>query len=166
MNCGEHEAFLRAVVDRVVGDPRVVGVVALGSSSDSTATDEWSDHDLFLVVQLGTQEAFRTDLWWLAPPHLVLHSFRETAHGVTALLHGGHLVELAVFDPSELAVARVSRYRVLLDRGGVAERMESVFRASSGARGEGDSDDPWLVGMFLPGARGRRSRAPLGDCSC
>jgi len=158
----EHQAFLRALVDRVARDPRVVGVVALGSSSDPAAVDEWSDHDVFLVVAPGAQEAFRSDLGWLAPGK-VLHAFRETAHGVTAFLEGGHLVELAVFDPDELAVARVSRYRVLFDRGGVAGRMEAVARASEGAGGESGADDAWLVGMFLSGVLVGGGRARRGE---
>ncbi|HVE82077.1 MAG TPA: hypothetical protein VND93_04495 [Myxococcales bacterium] len=143
-----------------------MGVVALGSSSDPAAVDEWSDHDLFLVVEPGAQEAFRTDLGWLVPPPgRVLHAFRETAHGVTAILDGGHLVELAVFDLAELAVARVSRYRVLLDRGGVGERMEAVARASAapGARGEGGADEAWLAGMFLSGILVGGGRARRGE---
>jgi len=163
MNPDEHEAFLRALVDRLARDPRVVGVVALGSSSDPATTDEWSDHDLFLVVEPGAQEAFRADLGWLAPPGRVLHAFRETAHGVTAILAGGHLVELAVFDLSELAVARVSRYRMLFDRGGVAGRMEEVARASAGARGESAADDAWLLGMFLSGVLVGGGRAKRGE---
>jgi hypothetical protein len=164
MNPHEHDAFLRALADRMAGDRRVVGVVALGSSSDPTAIDEWSDHDLFLVVQPGAQEEFRTDLRWLAPPEDVVHAFRETAHGVTAILAGGHVVELAVFDLAELGVARVSRYRVLFDRGGVTGRMEAVARAgAAGSRGEGDADDPWLVGMFLTGLLVGGGRARRGE---
>jgi hypothetical protein len=165
MRPDEHASFLRALVDRVARDPRVVGVVALGSSSDPVAVDAWSDHDLFLVVEPGAQEAFRSDLTWLAPPGRVLHAFHETAHGVTAILEGGHLVELAVFDPEELAVARVSRYRVLLDRGGIAGRMEAVASASgsAGARGEGGADGPWLVGMFLSGLLVGGGRARRGE---
>lgn len=162
MSPDEHQAFLRALVERVAQDSRVVGVVALGSSSDPAAVDEWSDHDLFLVVVPGAQEAFRGDLGWLAPGK-VLHAFRETAHGVTAFLEGGHLVELAVFDPDELAVARVSRYRVLFDRGGIAGRMEAVARASEGARGESGADDAWLVGMFLSGVLIGGGRARRGE---
>jgi len=158
----EHQAFLRALVERMTGDPRVMGVVALGSSSDPAAVDEWSDHDLFLVVVPGAQEGFRSDLAWLAPGK-VLHAFRETAHGVTAILEGGHLVELAVFDPDELAMARVSRYRVLFDRRGIAGRMEAVARASEGARGEGGADDAWLVGMFLSGVLVGGGRARRGE---
>ncbi|HYV44889.1 MAG TPA: hypothetical protein VFA20_08510 [Myxococcaceae bacterium] len=162
MSPDDHQAFLRALVERVAGDPRVVGVVALGSSSDPAAVDAWSDHDLFLVVAPGAQEAFRNDLSWLAPGK-VLHAFRETAHGVTAILEGGHLVELAVFDPEELAVARVSRYRVLFDRGGIAGRMEAVARASEGARGESGADDAWLTGMFLSGVLVGGGRARRGE---
>ena len=45
--------------------------------------------------------------------------FRETAHGLKVLYDDGHLLELAVFDAAELALARVNRYRVLLDRADV-----------------------------------------------
>jgi hypothetical protein len=157
-----HQAFFRALVERAARDPRVLGVVALGSSSDPASVDEWSDHDLFLVVQPGAQEAFRADLGWLTPGR-VLHAFRETAHGVTAFLEGGHLVELAVFDPDEIALAKVDRYRVLLDRGGIAQRMEAVARASAAERGESGAGEAWLVGMFLSGVLVGGGRARRGE---
>ena len=51
-----------------------------------------------------------------------------------------------MFDPDELALARVNRYRVLLDRERIGERLERV--AADTARASGASDD-WLVGQFL-----------------
>jgi hypothetical protein len=68
-----------------------------------------------------------------------------------------------VFAPSSPAVARVSRYRVLSDRGGIAGRMEAVARASEGARGESGADDAWLVGMFLSGVLVGGGRARRGE---
>ena len=53
-------------------------------------------------------------------------SYRETAHGLKALYRSGHLLEFAVFDPEELRLAKVNRYRVLFDRGGIADAMASL----------------------------------------
>lgn len=145
-----HADFTRRLVAGLAGDRRVLGVVALGSSSgEPPPPDEWSDHDLFLVVAPGAQEPFRQDLGWLPDASELVHWYRETEHGLKALYRSGHLVELAVFAPEELAVARVNRMRVVLDRGGVAERMEAV-RAASGeaARREAPGDD-WLMGQLL-----------------
>jgi hypothetical protein len=76
-------------------------------------------------------------------------SFRETAHGLKVLYRSGHLLEFAVFDPDELALARVNRYRTLLERGDMAERMARVRAATVDAGGRERQSDEYLVGMFL-----------------
>ena len=75
-------------------------------------------------------------------------SYRETAHGVKALYEDGHLIEFAVFDPEELRVARVNRYRVLLDRADIERRLSSVA-AETAANPEGGAGDAWLMGQLL-----------------
>jgi hypothetical protein len=126
------DAFTDALAARLADDARVLGLVLLGSTA--AGHDRFSDHDLFVVSAPGRQEELRTDLAWLPPgaePVLVL---RETEHGLKVLLGDGHLLEVAVFDLAELGVARVNRYRVVLDAGGVAERMAEVASAGAAAR--------------------------------
>jgi hypothetical protein len=110
--------------------------------------DRWSDHDFFVITVPGEQEAFRADLSWLPLSERIVFSYRETPHGVKALYEDGHLVEFAVFDPEELRVARVNRYRVLLDRADVLRRLADLAAATA-ATGEARADDAWLLGQFL-----------------
>jgi hypothetical protein len=120
------------------------------------APDEWSDHDFFLITNPGEQEALRRDLRWLPAHDRIAFAFRETEHGLRVFYDDGHLIEFAVFDVEEIALASVNRYRVLLDRGGVAEACAQVRD-----RPRSEHDDEHLVGMVLSAAlvavgRGRR----------
>ena len=128
------DALTDAVAARLADDERVLGLVLLGSTAHGH--DRLSDHDLFVVTVPGVQEELRTDLAWLPPtfdPVLVL---RETAHGLKVLGSDGHLIELAVFDLEELAVVRVNRWRVALDKGGVTARMSEMAAVSRDALAE------------------------------
>jgi predicted nucleotidyltransferase len=142
----DYRAFTSALVDGLSADPRVVGVVAVGSMAERDyAPDEWSDHDFFVVTAPEEQEAFRSALDWLPRAAAIALSYRETAHGLKVLLDDGHLLEFAVFDVDELALAGVNRYRVLLDRGGVEERLAATAAARAAAR----EDESFLFGQLL-----------------
>jgi hypothetical protein len=131
------------------GRPEVVGLVALGSmSGEGAPADAWSDHDFFLVVAPGAQERFRSDLSWLPDAGAIALAFRETAHGLKVVYEGGHLLEFAVFDPEELFLARVNRYRVLLDRADVEARMRRLRERTAAETARRD-DDAWHAGQLL-----------------
>jgi predicted nucleotidyltransferase len=148
MDPEEYERFTRDLEKELEADPRVLGLVALGSTARGDhLPDRWSDHDFFVVVTPGTQESFRSNLGWLPRSGEIALSFRETAHGVKVVFRDGHLIEFAVFDPDELAVARVNRYRILFDRERTGERLARVARETA-ARAAPPSDE-WLVGQFL-----------------
>jgi hypothetical protein len=146
----DHRAFTERLTQCLAGEREVLGLVALGSmSGEGAPPDEWSDHDFFVVVRPGTQERFRNRLDWLPEPGAVVFSFRETAHGLKAILRGGHLLEFAVFEPDELGLARVNRYRVLLDRERIGERLAAVrIGTERRTRAEAPGDE-WLAGQFL-----------------
>jgi hypothetical protein len=123
----EYLAFTGELTERLRRDERAIGLVAVGSMAGRDYTpDEWSDHDFFVITRPGGQEQLRTDLSWLARRSEVALSFRETEHGLIVFYRDGHMIEFAVFDLEEIALAGVNRYRVLFDRGGVAERVEHV----------------------------------------
>jgi hypothetical protein len=148
MDPEEYERFTRDLEKGLEADRRVLGLVALGSTARRDhLPDEWSDHDFFVVVVPGTQEAFRSDLGWLPRPEEIALSFRETAHGLKVVYRDGHLIEFAVFDPDEISLARVNRYRVLFDREEVEERLARVAGATQA--GATTPSDEWLVGQFL-----------------
>jgi hypothetical protein len=120
------------------------------------APDDWSDHDFFLISEPGEQERLRGDLRWLPRHERITFSFRETEHGLKVFYADGHMIEFAVFDVDEIALAGVNRYRVLLDRGGVEEACAAVRDRPRPQR-----DDAHLFGMVLASAlvavcRGRR----------
>jgi len=144
----EYELFARDLQERLSADPRVLGLVAVGSMArQGSLPDRWSDHDFFVVVEPGTQESFRSNLGWVPRHDEIVLSFRETAHGVKAIFGDGHLIEFAVFDPDELAVARINRYRALFDRERIGGRLARVAEAT--VAGTTPPSREWLVGQFL-----------------
>lgn len=126
-----YAAFTDRLLANLASDDDVLGVVLVGSSAGlGGGPDASSDHDFFVVARPGAQDRFRTDLRWLPDARDLVLQFRETAHGVKALYASGHLVELAAFDPDELALARINRYRVALDRADITARAAAVRAAT------------------------------------
>ena len=159
MDSEAYAAFTDALRIRLDSDPRVVGLVALGSmSGEGLAPDAFSDHDFFVVTVPGEQELFRTELSWLPGVGQAVLVHRETEHGLKVVLEDGHLLEFAVFDPDELLVARANRYRVLLDRGGVASRMAEVAAKPALA-----PESRWLCGQLLGNLLVGGDRAARGE---
>ena len=157
MTPDEYRAFTRELTERLDADERAIGLVAVGSMADRDyAPDEWSDHDFFVITPPGGQEELRNDLSWLPDVDRIALSVRETDHGLLVIYDDGHLLEFAVFDAEEIALAGVNRYRVLLDRGGIEERVEHVAASPREPR-----DDLFLFGKtvtaaLVAGGRGRR----------
>lgn len=143
-------AYTLRLAENICRLPEVVGLIACGSmAQEDYQPDPWSDHDFLLIVEKGSQEHFRTDLSWLPGARGLLYSFRETQHGVKAVLDSGHLLEFAVFDPDELHLAKVNRARVLFDRGGIHERLAQVrAETRTWITSHAPSDD-YLKGQFL-----------------
>lgn len=148
----EYVRFTERLAEGLGRDPRVLGLVALGSmAATGHRPDRFSDHDFFVIVPEADAEPFRQDLSWLPDAGEVVFSYRETAHGLKAVYRSGHLVELAVFAPDELRLARVNQYRVLLDRADVADRMAAVRESTVAAGAQDPPTDEFLVGQLLTG---------------
>jgi hypothetical protein len=164
MDGGSYKRFTERLRDGLAADERVLGLVALGSmAAQDTRPDRWSDHDFFVIVHEGHQEAFRSDLTWLPDAGDLVLSYRETAHGLKTLYENGHLLEFAVFDFRELRLAKVNRYRVLLDRGGVADAMAEIRAASEewvSTSGMGDFE---RFGQFLANLLVGAGRSARGE---
>ena len=145
-----YQRFTLELLGRLQAEPDVLGLVALGSmSGQPPAADAWSDHDFFVVTGTGSQERFRGNKLWLPDADRIVLTYRETAHGVKALWDDGHLAEFAVFDLQELYLARVNRWTVLFDRGGVADRMSDVEKATTRQVATARPSDDWRCGQFL-----------------
>lgn len=123
-----YQAFLDQMTNNLQADPRVVGLVLLGSTANAShAPDQWSDHDFFVITQPDEQEHFRTQFDWLPDAEHIALSVRETQHGLKILYTSGHLLEYAVFDLDEMRIAKANDYQVVFDRGGVASGMQEII---------------------------------------
>lgn len=152
-----YHAFTAQLVATLTADPRVLGIVALGSMAERGRTpDAFSDHDFFVIA--NEAEELRATTEWLPDRARIALWFRETPHGCKAVYDDGHLVEFAVFTTDELQLARANDYRVLLDRERIGERMAAIaaLRDTPPAR-------EWLHGMFLSNLLVAIARARRGE---
>jgi len=152
-----YHAFTERLAATLTADPKILGLVALGSMAErGRVPDRFSDHDFFVITL--DAEAMRSTTAWLPDSDRIALWFRETPHGCKAVYDDGHLIEYAVFTPDELQLARVNDYRVLLDREHIEERM-----AALAARVEAPPDRAWLEGMFLAHVLVASRRARRGE---
>jgi hypothetical protein len=152
-----YHKYTDQLLANLTNDPRVLGVVALGSMAEKgRLPDAFSDHDFFVIAQ--DAEPLRETTEWLPDRERVALWFRETAHGCKAVYDDGHLVEYAVFTPDELQLARVNDYRVLLDREQIEARMAQLAE-----RVDATPDPRWLRGMFLSHILVSSARAQRGE---
>lgn len=104
----------------------VLGLVVLGSTADSTLRDEWSDHDFWIITEVGAQAALLEDLTWLPDYQNIALTVKHLPHGRTIIFRNRHKVEFAIFDATEVGSGKVDRYRVLIDRDRVAQLTTAV----------------------------------------
>jgi len=150
MDAIAYAEYLERLLAALAADQHIVGVVGLGSTASTVrAPDEWSDHDLWVIVEDGFEEQYRTDPCWLPDHGRLLLWLRETEHGVKAVYDDGHQVEVAIFRFDELAVARLNAYRVLLDKGGVAAAMPQIRDATAAQLNSERRSEGYLVGQFI-----------------
>jgi hypothetical protein len=149
--------------ENLMTDPRVIGLVMLGSSAEvSRLPDSWSDHDFFVITVEGVQEALRTDLSWLPDADQIVLRPRETAHGLKVLFADGHLIEFAVFDLNELRLARVNDYRVLMDKvdGAIHTTLSEIAVASGNRSFDREREVAIMLSLLVVGV-GRVARGEI-----
>ena len=148
MRIDEYHRYTGRLVAGLEDDDRVLGIVGLGSTARSgREPDSWSDHDVWIVVRDGEQERFRSHVGWLPDADQIAWWHRETEHGLSVIYRSGHLVECAVFAAAELSVARANWAAVLLDRGGIADRI-AALQAHTASTIERPASE-WLLGQLL-----------------
>lgn len=123
----------------------VIGLVLVGSAADTERVDEWSDHDFFLVVKVGSGERMRDNLSWLPDHEEIVIASRETAHGLKVVYRNGHVLEFAVFEDPELEMASVNYWAVPVDKSNITERVKSLEAKTKGT--PFDEEKEW--GLFL-----------------
>jgi len=114
---------LRASLESV---REVIGLIILGSTADSTLRDEWSDHDFWVMTELGKQGSLVEDLSWLPDYENIAITVHHLPYGRTIVFNSRHKIEFAVFDVNEARSGKVDRYRVLIDRGQITELIAAI----------------------------------------
>lgn len=85
-----HQAWLTSVEKRLSQQADVFGLVAFGSTANVARVDEWSDHDLAIMVRVGSEDHYRDGSAWLPRLDAVVKSTVESqfARGVGLFLLG------------------------------------------------------------------------------
>ena len=150
MKLTEFRSFSDALVANLADDPRVLGIVAMGSMAERDyAPDQWSDHDFFVETAPGAQEALLADLSWLPGYERLVYVAPEGAHGFRAIYDDGHLVEPVVLSVQELDTMKINRFRMLFDRGQVGRRVAEIADRTTAEMQAAAADDRVDTGMFL-----------------
>lgn len=119
--------YSESLIDSCKKNPKIIGLVLVGSTAETERVDEWSDHDFFVITESNEQEPLRTDLSWLPNSEEIAFWFRETEHGLKVVYKSGDILEFAIFDCDELGRCTVNHHRL-------AYGDEAVQRALSIAK--------------------------------
>ncbi len=122
----QHAAWLEAALATLSARHDVVGVVAMGSTADATRVDEWSDHDVAIVVVPGAETRYLGRVDWMPDPDRIVLVLQQHHGGCRAVYDDGHLVEWGIATVESLSTWVADDFSVLLDRGGVADVMTRV----------------------------------------
>lgn len=145
-----YQALTNKLIENLQKEPQVLSLVLLGSTADqSHPPDEWSDHDFFVITESGMQEGFRMTLNWLPYPERIVLSVRETDHGLKILYNDGHILEFAVFDTAEIAIAKANDYVVVFDKGQITAAMAAIAVSTPPTTTYSDTIRQRDMGMFL-----------------
>lgn len=95
---------------RFESDPNVCCLLGLGSMSELSRMDIYSDMDFFLIVEDGFKETYIDDLGWFNKD--IVFSFKNTKDGHKVLFSDGVFAEFAVFTKSEMPHIGFTKGRV------------------------------------------------------
>jgi hypothetical protein len=156
----QYEQFTASLRAHLEADTRVLALVALGSTADPERRDAYSDHDFWVVVAPGARAPFLEEDSWLPDARDLVARVRTGARYLVALYATGHVIEVGVFEPDELAEGKLGVYHILFDRHGLAERVAEVAaRPARPPTPDDRSECELLFVTLLTGA----SRAARGE---
>jgi hypothetical protein len=136
----EYQRFIEDMVAWAVGEPTVIGLIAVGSTAALTHDpDEWSDHDVFVITTAGASAGLLRNPSWLPDAERVVMWHTETVDGRAAVYDDGHLVELAVFEAANVPSLSVNDYRVLVDKSDLTARLAALKRDTTLRAAENDT---------------------------
>jgi hypothetical protein len=126
MDLAKFHAFTQVLTKTLKADDRVLALVAIGSLAHLEHIDPWSDHDFWMITIDSAQTAFLTDLSWLPDQTEIALALQPAQQYYTVLYKSGHIAEFAVFGLQDLALGRLSHYRMLFDKDSIAPRIQAI----------------------------------------
>lgn len=98
-------------------DNHVDCLLGLGSMSETSRMDEYSDMDFFLIVEKGFKQHYIDDLSWLAIKPIVFQ-FKNTKDGHKVLFDDDVFAEFAVFEKEELKEIGFTEGKIIYQKNG------------------------------------------------
>jgi len=118
--------YSESLIDSCKSNPKIIGLVLVGSTAETERVDEWSDHDFFVITERTDQEPLRRDLSWLPNFEEIAFWFRETEHGLKVIYNSGEVLEFAIFDCDELRRCTVNHHRLAFGNHEVQEALSTA----------------------------------------
>ncbi len=159
------DRFLERALAELEHRDDVVGVVGMGSTAHRERVDEWSDHDLAVVVEAGAHDRYRDARGWLPDADRIAVTVREWHDGVKVLYDDGHVVELGVATPDKLRAWHADAHEVFFDRGGAAVAVSEAATKPPPKGVASVSDELALLLVWLVVGVGRARRGELLNAS-
>jgi predicted nucleotidyltransferase len=155
------EQYLLAVTERLRADPRVIGLVAMGSTAERNRVDAWSDHDLAIITRPGHQEELRRERDWLPDADRLVLDVVEWHGGGKLVFDDGRVVEFGVATAEELQRWSVHHHEVLFDHGGVAAAVAAAVAQSPRTRDADLTHELQLVVAYVLIGAGKARRGEV-----
>jgi hypothetical protein len=157
----EYDRFSESLRTRLENDPRVLALVALGSTAVPARRDAYSDHDFWVIVTPGARTDFLEDGSWLPDTDDIVASARARTRYLVVLYSGGHVLELGVFEPDQLSEGDLGAYRVVFDRQGIEQRLGEIAMRSRDRPTR--QEERWRYERFLVTLLTGATRAARGE---
>lgn len=124
--------YLEHLVVALASDERVLGLIGTGASAGGEV-GPWSDHEVWVVAGPDGEESLRADPSWLPRHGRLVLWMRESRRRMCGVYDDGSMVSAGVSDLDGVAALDDPGGRVLLDKGGVADRLREVRRREPAA---------------------------------
>ena len=116
MDAAAYDDFLERIRSTLDQDPRVLGLIALGSTAKADLRDAWSDHNFWIVTRSEDRAQYLDSVQWLPDSDQILLTMLHGESQRTVVYSNRHRIDYAVMDPERLATAILETYKVIIDR--------------------------------------------------
>ncbi|TNF09581.1 MAG: hypothetical protein EP317_00585 [Bacillota bacterium] len=103
---------INLMIQQFKTDEHILCFLGLGSLSNQSRLDDYSDLDFFLIVEKGYKKSYLESLFWLDVKPIA-YQFKNTQDGYKVLYEDGVFLEFAVFEEEELRTAEFSPGKIL-----------------------------------------------------